>query len=588
MDIDFHYSMTRALAQSAGFQAEDAQDIAYANQYVDDAWDVIPAIIEGLPEAIQGGIVLRSDVFSPVTTAHNDDTVKAGFLNAAQSRTYIPFHFLPEFEYSGSGDYDYRTRPNGEIARGLMASAVRKVREAWDDREQRTRYLIKLGIASHSYIDTWAHQDFSGRFRAEENAVTEIEHHEARKWTRQDGAMLSFKANLFATPIGHARAGYRPDMPHLTWRYRSPSLGLRERCNPEEFMKAAQAVFIYFAEAAGKGREWSRELEKKVQECIDYAPAGMDETNHSTRKLEIYPQVFRDVHFGYDRTEWRRKVLEGDLELLATSDPVRILEVESYLELNNDEAARKLMPKLKYKIDHSVGLRWLYFHMEALEQRNYVASRIKPLPVPTAGEAGNVVSNLKSIFEENVPREVEKYLKDSPVLDKYRRFFPVPTRITDKHRWIEVTVENFSPFDIVWTRVARWSTGRFWHGAEPCSIPSMTKGIFAACNTDDSILTGVGGAALFRLRLGERLNADFTIAFSHPQESGLASIFGREVARKCWATFGNDTEAAFGSVGEGDKTDENVFEFGDKSKIKIRLQSSAGARARVTITQLPV
>jgi len=37
MKKDFHYSVIKILSEKAGFEAEDAQIIAHASQYVDDA-----------------------------------------------------------------------------------------------------------------------------------------------------------------------------------------------------------------------------------------------------------------------------------------------------------------------------------------------------------------------------------------------------------------------------------------------------------------------------------------------------------------------------------------------------------------------
>ena len=47
---DFHYYLTKVLSITAGFAEKDAQTIAYACQYVDDANEINKRKIFGLPE----------------------------------------------------------------------------------------------------------------------------------------------------------------------------------------------------------------------------------------------------------------------------------------------------------------------------------------------------------------------------------------------------------------------------------------------------------------------------------------------------------------------------------------------------------
>lgn len=50
MQIDFHYCCIKCLASKAGFEDKDAQVIAYASQYTDDATNHKGITIEGVPE----------------------------------------------------------------------------------------------------------------------------------------------------------------------------------------------------------------------------------------------------------------------------------------------------------------------------------------------------------------------------------------------------------------------------------------------------------------------------------------------------------------------------------------------------------
>jgi len=668
MDIDFHYYMTKALAQRAGFSSGDAQDIAYANQYLDDACEVIPVIINGLPKVVVEEWGVKNEIFNPVTTAHNDETIAGGILNKAQMNTYIPFHFIPEEAYGGNGDYNYRTRPNGTIARGLMNAAVKEILLAKSNREVLTRKLIKLGIASHSYIDTWAHQDFSGRFSTTENAVTDIKVLRDGKEISEEASVYNEKLNWVATPIGHARAGYRPDMAHLVWEYSTPS-GPILRNNPEQFNEAAKNLYIFLVQAAavndkenfdamteGQREEYLKKKEEKalidwnaglgatVDKAVKYFPIGLDEKNYSTDKPAIYKTIFTDVQFDYDKKQWRDAVLTGDLKGFESSDSARILEVEYAIahSANVQELKEKhSVPELSYRANNHFGLRWFYFHLEALAQREAVKSRIKPFPLM----ANNVVGlNLGDIVGKNVPRKVEKYLDESTgkikeVWDSYRKVFPKPKEISGKHRWIQIEIENRTQLDIIWTKNSHFSSGRFWDGQFPKTILAGQRIAVGASDCDDSIGTGVSGATLFKIRLGDREFEPFTIAFSHPQESGAGSVtkggvgyagktlgkgaslagsvikglgatlgFGAaerageglshagnqldragdqltEVARKCWATFCSETDKAWNALDEGSKQDIKLVELPDRTKVRLTLESTPGEKAKVIISQ---
>lgn len=164
MYIDFHYYMIKALAQMAGFNDVEAQDIAYASEYVDDALEYLPMKITDIPDLDYGTLPMPGGLFGVVCTAHDKFTMIGGALVKGQINTYIPFHFVPRDtkQQTDLAHYDYRTAPNCDTSRQLVETAVAELKQAQGD--NRTRKLIKLGIALHTYADTWAHQNFSGIF----------------------------------------------------------------------------------------------------------------------------------------------------------------------------------------------------------------------------------------------------------------------------------------------------------------------------------------------------------------------------------------------------------------------------------------
>jgi hypothetical protein len=80
--------------------------------------------------------------------------------NQADNRlVWVPFHFLPGNEPGPAGanskdDILYRMmcKPDSEIARRMVIDCIQ--------RKQLPFALHRLGIALHTYVDTWAHQQF--------------------------------------------------------------------------------------------------------------------------------------------------------------------------------------------------------------------------------------------------------------------------------------------------------------------------------------------------------------------------------------------------------------------------------------------
>ena len=131
MQIDFHYYAIGVLARAAGFPEEEALAMAYASQYVDDATEEAPFIVDG------GWVV-------PVRTAHCSFK---SYDPITQKYVFIPFHFIPDRHYE-DGRLDFVVRPNSGLANELLSEAAREMNE-------RLR-LCRIGVALHTLADTWA------------------------------------------------------------------------------------------------------------------------------------------------------------------------------------------------------------------------------------------------------------------------------------------------------------------------------------------------------------------------------------------------------------------------------------------------
>lgn len=337
--------MIRVLTEKAGFSPEDAQVIAYASQYTDGAVEHFPMQIQNLPE-LDFRDRVDGEWFDPICTAHRGIQYFSGIFKDVQRKVYIPFHFLPSDAYEGQGRYNYRCVPDGNLARGLVREAAGGVRAA--EGEERTRKLIRLGIALHTCADTWFHQRFSGRWNGRDNDVERIA-------IRRDGRyeILPFfdhlKLNL-VRDVGHAEALYFPDQTHLEWKYEHDASGIEyTRDNTALFLEAAQSIYEILCDADGRLGNW-KSLVNKLKECFSLSTDSLKE------KFRKYRETFPGIAFEYHEDEWRSEALKG----------------ESFDWLHFEE---KDFETQRYEFNGD--LEWFYFHMAAYDQRRFAIGNIR-------------------------------------------------------------------------------------------------------------------------------------------------------------------------------------------------------------------
>ena len=227
MQIDFHYGVVYVLARLAGMQAQPAEIVARACQYVDDSAD--SAVWEFARRNWEWRAQYGSTAVGAASYAQNP-------------LSWPAFHFVP----GGEG----RTLEEKMICRPNSPPAVAALQRAIEARGSDTG-LHRLGVSLHSYVDTWAHQQFSG-IPSLHNVVLFLagDDCDAIAWTDRLRRTLNTAGITVAaltvdilSRLGHGAALNFPDMPWMKWHYRNVFNERIERDNLREFMAAADMAY---------------------------------------------------------------------------------------------------------------------------------------------------------------------------------------------------------------------------------------------------------------------------------------------------------------------------------------------------------
>lgn len=229
MNIDFHYGVIYIVGRTAGLTRNEAQTVAHACQYVDDA------TTDGLLKFRDG------QRFERFASAHGMIDYR-NRVSENNRESWVPFHFVP----GGEGDsFDDRLvcRPNSAIAKALVCDALA--------RRHQDNALHRLGVTLHAYIDTWAHQGFSGivsKHNQVENIIVDgIDHHGllGRIKSTLEALKDTIVANALSDclPLGHGAALSFPDQPWTVWRYTNGHGQEVGRNNLNDFVSAAGGAY---------------------------------------------------------------------------------------------------------------------------------------------------------------------------------------------------------------------------------------------------------------------------------------------------------------------------------------------------------
>lgn len=204
MNRIFHYYAVKFLALRGGIDEDNAEIIAFSSQLVDRS--LIPVQVDtgaSAPYVIQ-------------------PTHHFGFWDKSQEdEVWIPFHFFPSGNAPLASDRLKGKRPetaelvipNSPPAKELLIQALK------------TRNPYRVGIALHTYADSWAHQNFLGR----NSGINRIENFNP------------------IPPAGHAQIGRNPDIWNLSWLDPRLKPELQIADNSRRFMAAAEKIYKYLA-----------------------------------------------------------------------------------------------------------------------------------------------------------------------------------------------------------------------------------------------------------------------------------------------------------------------------------------------------
>jgi len=274
MDIEFHYYMTYLISAKAGFDANESTIIAHSSQYVDDN-DIIFEIDKGKASAYRNYISQTMNILKP----------KPNLL-----RIYPIFHFIPgdplaETALRKDGKMHWlNTTPNSSNANAIIDLALA------------SGNLYRIGIASHSYVDTWAHQNFVGYFD-EFNAMSD-------------------PLSAAIPNIGHADAKHNPDWPALVWQDKRL---LTDRVdNNERFMAAAEHLFAKYLSITKPGMK-KAEITKQAKELKKDLLREIGERDQSNdfkqERIARYKLLGANSGYGdqeitkYDESDWFEAVV---------------------------------------------------------------------------------------------------------------------------------------------------------------------------------------------------------------------------------------------------------------------------------------
>ena len=276
MDIEFHYWITGILAREAGFSEEEAKLIAYSSQYVDENDVSITVEDKASGDTYTNFISQTLNILKP-----KDELM----------RIYPIYHFIPGHPEAPSARrrdgkmHLFNATPNCKFANELFKDAFTAKEDV---------RLYRIGIATHAYADTWAHQNFTG-------------------WHETFNA-IGFNP---IPNIGHADAQHHPDW--VGHRWPDNRLVDGEINNNHRFLSAAEELFRRYTDyliSMGQYSTKKRPAWKKLKEKLAAAMGPVSSGDQNYGAAERIPQYKKVVPWllDFDEATWFNEAIETEVK----------------------------------------------------------------------------------------------------------------------------------------------------------------------------------------------------------------------------------------------------------------------------------
>jgi hypothetical protein len=318
MDINFHYFAVKVIALSAGFNQAEAEIIATFSQFVDDYKmnDKLP--LRNVP-AYAINLVDADGKFNTVQTGFSSlSTV----IDSTQRNVVVPFHFIPfnDLPSQAGGEKSYVTQPASIGDLSLISNMLTEIiQQCRNNRNMEN--LLCLGLLTHIFADTYAHQMFNG-FHADLNWVNVTA---ARDMEGKDLSSSYIACRALPT-IGHAMAGHAPDETFLKYTIRRHNGQSYDIKNWEYFSgNCAMEILEFFMDALNLLPPTQQQRDVLKAELI----VGFNSKSTKVKELSAHWRSinrYANVNFNYNAED----VLKSFLTLNVEKLPDNISEEDVY------------------------------------------------------------------------------------------------------------------------------------------------------------------------------------------------------------------------------------------------------------------
>ncbi len=245
MQKDFHFNLTYCLARRVGIESGEALKLAWADQFTDDM--VGPGL---------HGIQTQSAILGNWKEKQIQLTCLAAF------------HFLP-----GDDKNFWLVTEDSTKARSLLAQA---------------QNVFELGIALHTFQDTFSHQDWTG-FEEKFNACPKY-------------------GGIFTPNISHTDMLLIPDIVNIEWT--DPRTGERID-NRARALRAAEQTYRHLVRFYGKAPNVSwDDLDEDILKIIT-KNTGNPSADYDRRKQDFMKLAGDDIRYSKITKDMQQKYIEN-------------------------------------------------------------------------------------------------------------------------------------------------------------------------------------------------------------------------------------------------------------------------------------